>query len=202
MTTFFLIRHASMDSLGHRIVGREPAIHLNQQGRAEAQKLAARLAQLPVSAIYSSPMERAQETAKAIAGALGREVLIDEGLNEVDYGEWTGKTFDELHRMSEWRRYNRRRNTAEIPGGESMPQLAERAWQTMEQLRKSHDAGVVILVSHADWIRAAAAHYAEASLDVLQRFDVDPASISILRVDGQKGRVVRWNDTGPSLPVQ
>jgi probable phosphoglycerate mutase len=202
MTTFFLIRHASMDGLGHRIVGREPGVHLNEQGRAEAEKLAARLAQIPCAAIYSSPMERAQDTARSIARVLGLEVSTEAGLNEIDYGEWTGKTFDELDGLPEWRRYNTRRQAAQISGGESMAQLVPRAGQTVERLRKSHVSGVVILVSHADWIRAAAAHYASASLDSLQKFEVCPASISILRVSDSEGRVIRWNDTGPALPVQ
>jgi probable phosphoglycerate mutase len=201
MSVFFLVRHASMDGLGYRIVGRERGVHLNQKGEAEAQRLAARLASLRPAAIYSSPMERAQETAAVISRILGLPVLTEPGLNEIDYGDWTGKTFDELDTFQEWRRYNMRRHTAHIPGGESMPQLLQRAWQTVERLHKSHPSGLVILVSHADWIRAAAAHYAGATLDVLQRFEVYPASVSVLAVDDGEGRLVRWNNTGAEVAV-
>jgi probable phosphoglycerate mutase len=199
MTTFFLVRHASMDGLGHRIVGRELGLHLNQQGRAEAERLAERLAQIPFSGIYSSPMERAQDTANAIARVLELHVSTEAGMNEIDYGDWTGKTFNELDRLAEWRRYNTCRHAAQIPGGESMPQLLQRAGQTVERLRKSHDGDMVALVSHADWIRAVAAHYTGASFDVLQKFEVNPASISVLRVHDCEGRVIYWNDTGQAL---
>jgi broad specificity phosphatase PhoE len=199
MTTFFLVRHASMDGLGHRIVGRERGVHLNRRGQTEAEYLASRLRGIPFSAIYSSPMERAQDTANAIARVLDLSVSTEAGLNEIDYGNWTGRTFDEVDKSAEWQCYNACRHTAQIPGGESMPQLLQRAWQTVEHLRKVHGSGVIVLVSHADWIRAAAAHYTGASLDVLQKFDVYPASISILRVNDGEGRVVRWNDTGHDL---
>jgi broad specificity phosphatase PhoE len=202
MTVFLLVRHASMNGLGQRIVGRERGVHLNQKGQVEAEKLATRLAQLRPTAIYSSPMERAQDTAAAIARQLGLNVSTEPGLNEIDYGDWTGKSFEELDTLQDWRRYNTCRHTAQIPGGESMPEVLQRAWQTVERLRKSHATGLVILVSHADWIRAVAAHYAGASLDALQKFEVYPASLSILAVNGEGGHVTRWNDTGAELLIQ
>jgi len=202
MTTFLMVRHASMDGLGDKIVGRERGIHLNNKGHAEANQLAARLAQVRPTAIYSSPMERAQDTAAAIARTLGLNLSTEPGLNEIDYGHWTGKRFEELDSLPEWRRYNMCRHNADIPGGESMAALVQRASQTVERLHKSHPAGLFILVSHADWIRAVAAHYAGARLDILQKFDVCPASISILMVNGHGGRVTRWNDTGSQLALQ
>jgi probable phosphoglycerate mutase len=147
-------------------------------------------------------MERAQDTAAAIARTLGLSISTEAGLNEIDYGDWTGKEFEELDTLPEWRRYNTCRHTAEIPGGESMPGLVQRAWQTVERLRESHANDMVILVSHADWIRAVAAHYVGASLDVLQKFDVYPASVSILTVNEHEGRVTRWNDTGAQLAAE
>src|SRR5437762_6269272 len=106
MTRFFLVRHASMDDLGHRLVGRQRRVLFRSQGQAEAEKLAARLAEVPLAAIYSSPMERAQETAAMIARTPRLEISTEPGLNEIDYGDWTGKTFDELDTLPEWRRYN------------------------------------------------------------------------------------------------
>jgi probable phosphoglycerate mutase len=199
MTTFFLVRHASMDGLGQRIVGRTRGVHLNQQGQAEAERLAARMARTHPAAIYSSPMERAQETALAIARVLNVDISTEPSLNEIDYGEWTGKSFEDLDSLPEWRRYNTCRHTAQIPGGESMTQLLQRAGQTLERLRKSHGDGVLILVSHADWIRAVAAHCVGASLDVLQKFEVYPASVSVLNVNDWEGRIVGWNDVGQEV---
>ena len=196
MTRFVLIRHASVDGLGVQLNGRSPCVHLNQQGRAEAAQLAARLARIRCDAFYASPMERAQETADAIAASCGIPYVTEPGLNEIDYGEWTSKTFSELDRSPEWHRYNSSRHTAAIPGGESMPALRQRIAEAAERIRARHH-GLVMLVTHADCIRALAAHYAGASLDVFQRFQVLPASVSVLSVLEHSVELVRWNDTGP-----
>ena len=125
---------------------------------------------------------------------------INEGLNEIDYGEWTGKTFDELQALPEWRRYNACRDTAHIPGGESMACLRGRLRQTVEQLSRLHQ-GVVSLVSHADCIRAIAAHCTGASLDTFQKFEVQPASVNVIRVEEWGSKVLHWNDTGQAFTV-
>src|SRR5438067_621322 len=102
MTTLVMIRHASFEGLGISIVGRKPGVHLNQEGVTQAHNLARRLSSLRCEQIYSSPMERAQETASALAQELGMNYQINEGLNEIDYGEWTGKTFDDLNSLPAW----------------------------------------------------------------------------------------------------
>ena len=196
MTKFVLIRHASVDGLGVQLNGRSPGVHLNQQGRAEAAQLAARLARIRCDALYASPMERAQETADAIATHCGVPYVTEPGINEIDYGEWTSKTFPELDRSPEWHRYNSSRHTAVIPGGESMPALRERIAETAERLRGRHP-DLVMLVTHADCIRALAAHYVGASLDVFQKFQVLPSSVSVLSVFEHSVELTRWNDTGP-----
>ncbi len=96
MTTFLLIRHGLCDPVGKAIAGRTPGIHLNDIGRAQALALANRLSGLPVAAIRSSPLERALETAQPLANAFGLQVVEDERLNEVDFGDWTGRTLTEL----------------------------------------------------------------------------------------------------------
>jgi len=196
MTRFVLIRHASVAGLGVRLNGRKPGIHLNEQGRAEAAQLASRLGRVRCDALYASPMERTQETAEAIADACGIPYVTEPGLNEIDYGDWTSKTFPELDRSPDWHLYNSSRHGAAIPGGESMPALRQRIAEVAERLRARH-TGVVLLVTHADCIRALVAHYVGASLDVFQRFQVLPSSVSVLSVFDQDAELVRWNDTGP-----
>jgi probable phosphoglycerate mutase len=195
MTTFVMIRHAYFDGLGICIAGRQPGVHLNQEGVAQARAMAARLSGIFCDAIYSSPMERAQETARVIAEALNMDYQTNEGLNEIDYGEWTGKTFRELDALPEWRRYNSCRETAQIPAGEGMIGLRRRLHQTLEQLRSVH-GGLVVLVSHADCIRAIGAQYSGASLDTFQKFEVLPASVNVILVENWGSKLLRWNDTG------
>jgi broad specificity phosphatase PhoE len=193
-----MIRHATFDGLGHWITGRRPGVHLNAGGVQQAHSLATRLSAIHCQAIYSSPMERAQETARAISQQLAMDFVVDNNLNEIDYGEWTGKTFEDLDDLPEWRQYNSNRDTAQIPGGERMTSLRERAAEAVERLRKTHQ-GVLILVSHADWIRAAAAHYTRTSLEAFQQFEVLPASVNVIQVEDWGAKVLRWNDTGDTL---
>src|SRR5947209_17160919 len=112
MTTFLMVRHAAFDGLGRRIVGRQPGVHLNEEGAVQVRTLANRLGRIKCEAIYSSPMERAKETASALSRALNMDFTIEEGLDEIDYGAWTGKTFEELDLLPGWRRYNDARDTA------------------------------------------------------------------------------------------
>jgi broad specificity phosphatase PhoE len=197
MATFFLIRHAACEGLGYRINGRMQGVLLTEKGKQEAQQLAERLAHAAISAIYSSPLERAQATTQAIANRLNLSWQTDNELNEIDYGEWTGKRYEELKDLPEWKEYNSRRCSAQIPGGESMRELVERVRLAVTRIAKQNMEQVVAVVSHGDWIRAAVTGFIGVSLDQLRRFQVDPASVSVLRVEDWGATLVRWNDTGP-----
>src|SRR4051794_26972165 len=123
MTTFLLIRHASTDANGKILAGRKPGVLLNDDGRSEASRLARFLAQRTLDAIYSSPLERARETADFISQATGVPVQIREALAEIQYGEWTNARFDELESDVRWRLFNTFRSGTSIPGGELMLQV-------------------------------------------------------------------------------
>jgi broad specificity phosphatase PhoE len=196
MAIFFLIRHGTCEGLGQRLAGRMPGVRLTEQGRREAAQIGRKVAKSGIAAIYSSPLERTQETAAEMSRQTGLSFAIHAGLNEIDYGDWSGRTFEDLREEDEWRRYNSCRCSALIPGGESMQELCRRVRDTMDALRANHSNDSIALVSHADWIRAAASEYARVSLDVFHNFQVDPASLSILRVEAWGSVIVRWNDTG------
>lgn len=196
MATFVLIRHALYDRLGEKIVGRMEGIGLNERGRAQAAELAQRLAPLPIRAIRSSPLQRTRETASAIARVLSLQVEWDDDLNEIDYGEWTGRDIRELDAIPEWRRFNAFRGTAQIPGGENMLHVAARAVRGIERLHRRDPRAWFALVSHGDWIRAALAHYAGIGLDLLRRFEIAPASASILRLDASGPKILLLNGAG------
>lgn len=195
MTTFLLIRHAATDAIGQRLVSRSPLVRLNALGERQIEQLATRLALLPIAAIYSSPLERTVASAEAIAQPLGLSVSIEDALNEFEFGAWTGKTFDELNELSDWHDFNRFRSGTRAPGGESMLDVQQRMVGALENLRGRHPSQMVAIVSHGDPLRALLAYYMGIPLDLFQRIEIAPASVSVLELDGEAARVRRLNDT-------
>jgi len=196
MTRFLLVRHAAIDAHGRSLPGRTPGVHLNAQGRLQAQALARRIVGLPVSAVYSSPLERAVETADPIAKLLGLQTAIGEEFQELDFGEWTGCEIDALAQLPAFQRFNAFRGCAPVPGGEFMLQAQARIVAGLEALRTRHADAQVVVVSHGDMIKAAVAHYAGIPLDLFQRIEISPASISTVELDAAAVRILAINDTG------
>ena len=194
MTTFFLIRHASCNGLGQTLWGRTPGICLNQTGELQAQRLADRFKNLTLDAIYSSPLERALQTAEVFARSMKLEVRRSDAVNEIDFGEWTGKTFDELSVDEQWRRFNGHRSMTTIPGGESFLEVQNRIVKEIDALAQQHGEARVALVSHADVIRAAVAYFAGTPIDLIERFVISPCSVSVVAVDEESARVLTINN--------
>lgn len=201
-STVLLIRHAACDHVGRRLAGRSPGVHLNQEGRREADALAGALARLPLEAVYSSPLERARETASALGKRLDVPVGVASGLNELDYGDWTGRSLESLADDPVWRAYNACRSSTRIPGGESMGEVVARGAAELERIRRAHPDGMVAAVSHGDVIRALLLHALGASLDHIHRLEVAPASVSVLRLFEDAWQVVTtgWMAGGPLPP--
>jgi probable phosphomutase (TIGR03848 family) len=193
MTTFALIRHASHALLGQTIVGRTPGVRLSREGIGQAEALAGRLEGGSIRAIYSSPLERARETAAAIGARLRLEVQVADELNEIDYGDWTNRPLAELHDLEDWRRFNSLRSGTRIPNGESMLELQDRMLRLLERLCAAHRAQIVALVSHGDVIKATLAHHLGISLDLFQRIEISPASISVVRIERHGPEVLLVN---------
>jgi probable phosphomutase (TIGR03848 family) len=183
MTTFALIRHASNGLVGHTIVGRMPGVPLSSSGRDEAEALARQLEGSPIQALYSSPLERARATAEHIADGLCLEVQIADELNEIDYGQWTNRTLADLRDIPEWRRFNLFRSGSPIPDGESMIEVQDRMLRLIARLCTAHPEQMVALVSHGDVIKATLAYYLGVPLDLFQRIEISPASLSMVRVE-------------------
>ncbi len=196
MTSFLLIRHAANDTIGKRMAGRMPGVHLNAEGLAQAERLAQRLSKTSASAIYSSPLERARETAAPVADRLGIPVHVCAEIAEIDYGEWTGLELRELAELDRWRQYNFFRSGTRIPQGELMLEAQLRTIVTMERLRRVHPGETIALVTHGDIIKAALAHYAGIPLDLFQRIEINCASVSVIVVEDWDARILRVNDTG------
>lgn len=178
------------------MAGRMPGVHLSAQGQAEAEAMAERMAGAPLSAIYSSPLERAQETAAPLAAKLGLEIETSDALNEVNFGSWAGMDIDQLHHSQEWQAWNANRSCGKPPHGEMLVEIQSRMVTKIEFLRCAHPGQHVALVSHSDTIRAALAFYLGLPVDLCFRIAIDPASVSVIRLTDTHPEVVRVNDAG------
>ena len=196
MATFLLIRHGRHSLLDKRYVARTPGVSLSDEGRAQAEDISLRLTGATIEAIYSSPMERAVETAEPLAKRLGLDIQIREELNEIDIGDWTNMTMEEIDGQPGWKRWNEFRSCTRPPNGELILEAQVRMVSLIEELRSKH-AGPVALFSHGDPIRGALAHYLGIHIDLFQRIEVEPASVSVVEVNDWGPCVLRLNDTGP-----
>ena len=182
-TNVLLIRHASHDRLGRILCGRTAGVTLSAAGRAEAGALANGLRERDtIDALYASPLERARETAEPIGLAFGLPVEIDPGLDEVDFGAWSGRSFEALGADPLWPVWNQNRDQTRPPGGETIIEAQVRAVRCIERLGRQHPASTVALVSHADLIKTAIAWALGLPLAFYARFEISPASVSRLVV--------------------
>jgi probable phosphomutase (TIGR03848 family) len=183
MTILLLIRHGINDMVGKRLAGRLPGVHLNEEGRQQAEGLAQSLVKLPLKAIYSSPLERAYETAQPLATALKLPIQTHPGLQEVDFGQWSGKENEDAKLQDLWKTIQEKPSQARFPGGESFIEAQQRIVQTLEEISSAHqEEDLLACFSHCDTLRLAIVHYLNISLDDFHRLTVSPASVSALRL--------------------
>ncbi len=187
----YLARHAPHDLIGDVLTGRSGGAGLSAGGRGQARRLARALRGAPIHAVHCSPQRRTRETAGIIADQLKLEVQIVDALDEIDFGDWTGKRFADLAREPDWIAWNERRSCTAPPGGERMQAVVERARSHIEA-RMDEVAGL-LCVSHCDVIRGLIAHYLGLDLDHMLRFDIEPASFSMVDIGNWGGRVVTLN---------
>lgn len=193
MTKFLIIRHALTDAVGNRISGRTPGLSLNDEGRKQSRDLASRLSQFTISAIYSSPLERALETAAPLAEMTGLQVRPDNDFLEIDFGSWTNLSFEELKSEAIFQRFNSFRSGTRIPGGELMVEAQTRIIRGIEKLTAIHRNETVAVISHADLIKSAIAFYAGIHLDMFHRIEISPASVSIIEIFDDIARILLVN---------
>lgn len=199
-TRVLFVRHGATPTTGAVLPGRAPGLHLSEEGRAQAEAAAARLAALKdVAAVYASPLERTRETAAPIGKALGLRVKADKGLLEADFGEWTGAELKALRRRREWKAVQAHPSAFRFPGGESFAEMQARIVGAVRRLAAAHPGQNVVLVSHADPIKAALNDALGAHLDAFQRIVVSPCSISAVTYGETSTVVLAVNTTGGDL---
>lgn len=194
MTILLLIRHGENDFIGKGLAGRLPGVHLNDRGRLQAEMLAEHLGKAPIKTIYSSPLERALETAQPLAERLGLEIQTRPGLIEVDYGEWEGKAFRQLKRLKLWKTIQTSPAGVRFPGGESLQDAQQRVCKEIETLAGFHEQkDVIACVTHADVIRLSTAYFLGMRLDDFQRLSVSIASMTVFQIHEKRFRLLHLN---------
>ena len=196
MATLLLVRHGRTDAAGKRLTGWAPGVHLNEDGRRQAERLVERLDGIRVDAIYSSPLERCRETAAPLAKARRLSVHVRRSLIETGYGDWTGRSIAQVRKTKLWRTVERVPSAMRFPEGESLLEVQARAVDEVNRIAQDHPKGVVVVLSHADPIRLVIAQVAGAHVDHLHRLVVDPGSISVVALGDGVPRLLKVNDTG------
>lgn len=193
MTVVYLIRHGQNDYVKQgKLAGRLPGVHLNAVGRKQAAWVAETLKTSRLQAVYSSPLERAIETAEPIAAAQGLEVISMAGLSEINIGRWQGLSLRSARRRKLWPTIQHTPSLVRFPDGESFLEAQSRMVETLETIRSKH-SGTIACVSHADPIKLAVAHYVGMPIDSFQRLEIGPSSISELLVKDGSARLIRLN---------
>jgi broad specificity phosphatase PhoE len=197
VTTFFVTRHAPHGLVDTVLVGRMPGANLDENGRAQARLIAGILADRDVTAIQSSPRERARETAQPIAERTGVPIEIAQAVDEIDVGDWTGRPFSALRDDPLWQHWNSARGSTRPPHGETMQELQARVVDHLYRISSDHPDARVVIVSHAEVIRAALLHVLELPLDDFWLLEIAPASVSTLLITGKQAEVIRLNERPP-----
>jgi probable phosphomutase (TIGR03848 family) len=199
-TTVLLVRHAVTASTGKLLPGRAAGLDLSDVGREQAKLTAKLIAEGgKVDAVYTSPLERARQTAAPIGELVGVRPRVDKGLLECEFGEWTGEELTALMRTPEWKSVQATPSTFRFPGGESFAEMQHRIVSTIDRLRTAHAGQTIVCVSHADPIKAAVAHAIGTHLDLFQRIVISPASITVVAYTGAGPIVLAVNSTGRPL---
>ena len=194
MPTLLLIRHGDNDFLAsQRLPGHLSGIHLNKEGRVQAAQLAQCLSKLSVRAIYSSPLERAVETAEPLAEALQMKTTLRSDLTDVDPGDWTGRFIKSLLRSKLWKVMQENPSRFQFPNGETFAQAQARITMALDAIVTDHPDGLVAIFFHADPIKLAVTHYLGLPLDNFQRLSVNPGSVTVLSIDGSAPRLLAAN---------
>ena len=190
MGRVLLVRHAPTPETGKKLTGRLPGVSLDGAGVEIARRTAERLASVKLAAVYSSPIERTWETALEIARPRGLDPIREDGVVEVDYGDWSGRTLKSLYPLKAWKTVQSTPSRMTFPHGENLADAQRRAVAAVDRLARAHQKHTIAVVTHADIIKAVAAHYLGTPLDLFQRIGVSPASVTVIDIPKEGSPVV------------
>jgi len=181
-TKLIFIRHGHSEATDIYLPGRMPGVHLSKTGIAQAKQLTRDLETVNIDRIFSSPLERAMETADYIASAKNIPLETMDELLEINFGAWSGKTFDELKKLEDWTKFNYFRINTRPPGGENILEVQARVVSGIDKVFKSSPGKTLAFVSHGDCIRAAIAYYIGLHPDLMSRIKIHNAAVSVLKI--------------------
>jgi probable phosphoglycerate mutase len=183
--TLLFIRHGETGwNVEHRLPGQLPGISLNEKGIQQVKQLAEALAAIPVSAIISSPLERACETAQILAEGRDLRIHTEPALADTEVGVWAGKTIEEVSKNDPaWKAFVR--NPTVAPEGvETFTALQERAVAAVERWRTTENIGAYpAFVAHADVIKVLLAHYLPLEVSRAPSLMIENASVSLVELE-------------------
>src|SRR5512132_4160534 len=200
MPLLLLIRHGENDFVKTgKLPGQSAGIHLNERGQKQAQALGEALKEVPLRAIYSSPLERAMETAEPIARARCLEIIPEPDLRDADVGRWQGKSLKSLRLTNAWKIVQHSPSRFQFPEGESFMDLQTRIVNALEEIIKKHNKpkDVLAVVFHADPIKLAISHFLGLPLDHFQRLSCDTGSLSALYANEGGANLLKLNQRPP-----
>ncbi|MBI5353575.1 MAG: histidine phosphatase family protein [Chloroflexi bacterium] len=200
MPTLLLIRHGENDFVKtSKMAGRLPGVHLNERGQKQAEALGEALKDVPLKAIYSSPLERAMETAAPIASARKLQIIQEPDLLDADIGKWQGKSWKVLRLTKVWKIVQHSPSRFRFPDGESFPEMQTRIANVLERIIARHKKpqDIVAVVFHADPIKVAISHFLGLPLDHFQRLSCDTGSLSAIYVNESGTNLVKLNQRPP-----
>ena len=202
-TLIIFVRHGKTPTTGTKLPGRAPNLHLSNEGKSQAETVAKEIENSSssflgskVSAVYASPMERTQETAKPIAKTLNLRLRTLQGLNECDFGDWTGRRLRDLSKLKSWSIIQKQPSSFRFPNGESFTEMQNRMQKTVDKILERHPGETVVCVSHADPIKAILASAVGTPLDLFQRILVGPCSASVVLYTKERPLVLTLNSNG------
>jgi broad specificity phosphatase PhoE len=201
MTKLLLIRHGENDFLKHhKLPGQLPGIHLNKRGLEQADLLAETLKALPIKAIYSSPLERAVETAAPLARVKNLDIQQLSDLMDTDVGRWAGRSLSELRRSRQWKILQNNLSNFQFPEGETIQQVQDRVMKIVQKMVSTNKNETVVIVSHADPIRLAIAFYLGIPIENFQKITISPGSVTIIHSAQKITRLLAMNLISPFNP--
>ena len=193
----YFVRHVPHTLQNRVMVGRMPGIQLAEDAPRRLAWLQERLARERIERVVAGPLDRVQQTARAIAAARGLSVETDPDLDEIDAGRWTGKTLAELDGDPDWELWRRVRAQARAPGGETMAEIQARMARATERLIREGAGTGVLIVSHGDPIRLALTWRLGLGVDRMDCLRIDPGSLSVLTIT-ERGAELRLLNERPA----
>lgn len=198
MTKFLLIRHGETDYVDEALAGRIDS-PLNEEGVQQAETIAMILKHLPISAIYTSPLVRTQQTAQPLAKLLNLDWQVNQELNQVNFGDWQGLSFEELIQDPNWKLFRENPGSVAIPGGEDSEMVRNRVSKEIIKLSNEYEENDVIAIfSHGSIIRHTISFFIGLPLNNSNQIQIAPASISTLLVKSGSGKLLHLNQEFPA----